>query len=198
MASRRNPRPTPPAAVETDERDALELSSAENADLCAGCARCCETVSIEVDAPRSAWEYDQWVWVLHHESLELYLEKPERWFLHIETRCSKLDAHNRCSIHGRHPILCREYDPRVCERRLPLSDVVAWFKDADQLEAWIRRTRPAHWRRLQAWRREKSEPAARPRRSPVVEALVRIAEPGQAGHEPATHLPERKAARRRR
>ena len=119
----------PTAEPEEDLRDALELPASENADLCAGCTRCCETVSIEVDAPRSAWEYDQWVWVLHHRSLELYLEKPERWYLHIETRCTQLNAEGRCSIYGKHPVLCREYDPRECERRLPLGDIAAWFKD---------------------------------------------------------------------
>ncbi len=189
----------PPVVDLTDDtRDALELSSGENADLCQGCSRCCETVSIEVDAPRSAWEYDQWVWVLHHENLELYLEKPERWFLHIETRCSKLDRNGRCSIHGKHPILCREYDPRVCERRLPLSDVMAWFKNADELERWIRRKRPAHWKRLEAWRRTKIGRMARRAPKLPLAALVQIAEPGTVGHEPATHLPERKVARKRR
>jgi Fe-S-cluster containining protein len=189
----------PPVVDLTDDaRDALELSSGENADLCKGCARCCETVSIEVDAPRSAWEYDQWVWVLHHENLELYLEKPERWFLHIETRCSKLDRHGRCSIHGKHPILCREYDPRVCERRLPLSDIMAWFKNADDLERWLRRKRPAHWKRLEAWRKAKIGKAARKAPKLPLAALVQIAEPGAAGHEPATHLPARKVARKSR
>src|SRR6185436_19148127 len=72
---------TPPP----DTRIALQLPASENADLCSGCTRCCETVSIEVDTPRSPWEYDQWIWVLHHQNLEVYVERPERWFLHIET-----------------------------------------------------------------------------------------------------------------
>src|SRR5207253_3156380 len=58
------------------------------------------------------------------------------------------------SIYGRHPVLCREYDPRTCERRLPLSDIRAWFADAEQLEAWIQRERPAHWKRLTAYRND--------------------------------------------
>jgi Fe-S-cluster containining protein len=141
--------------------------------------------------------------VLHHRSLEVYVEKPERWFLHIETRCDQLNAEGRCSIHGSHPILCREYDPRVCERRLPLLDIVAWFKNAGELEAWLRTQRPSHWKRLEAWRQskirsaEKANRAKRPARLPLA-ALVQIAEAGSASHEPATHLPERKVARKRR
>ena len=191
-----------PAAM-LDRREALELPASENADLCAGCTRCCETVSIEVDAPRSAWEYDQWVWVLHHRGLELYVEKPERWLLHIETRCGKLNDQGRCSIHGSHPVLCREYDPRVCERRLPLADIVAWFHDAEELESWLRSRRPSHWRRLVAWRMHKAgeAPVAPPARNgqaqALAQALVQIAEAGLAGHEPATHLPPRRVARKR-
>lgn len=186
----------------TDVRDALELPASENADLCSGCTRCCETVSIEVDAPRAAWEYDQWVWVLHHRGLELYVEKPERWLLHIETRCEKLNDQGRCSIHGKHPVLCREYDPRVCERRLPLADVVAWFHDADELEAWLKSTRPSHWKRLEAWRAEKAgmaggAPEGTRNGLALAQALVQIGEVARAGHEPATHLPQRKVARKR-
>ena len=36
------------ALLSDEKRDALELSADENADLCSGCSRCCESVSIEV------------------------------------------------------------------------------------------------------------------------------------------------------
>jgi hypothetical protein len=168
---------TAPVALE-DGRDALQLSSAENADLCAGCVRCCSYITIEVDAPRAAWEYDQWIWALDHHGVGLYLERPEKWFVHFETTCRHLNRHGRCGIHGRHPVLCREYDPRSCERRLPLADIVAWFHDGAELEAWIREKRPAHHRRLLAYR------SAMPPVPPVANGeserrggLVSIAEP---------------------
>ncbi len=169
------------------ERDALALSADENASLCAGCTRCCETVSIEVDAPRAPWEYDQWIWVLHHRNLEIYVEKPEAWYLHIETKCTQLQDDGHCRIYGRHPVLCRQYDPRDCERRAPLSDIVAWFKTAEDLEAWLRLKRPAHWRRLVAHRGE--QPPSAP--TGLAAALVQIA--GTA-HVPATHLPPRETS----
>lgn len=141
--------------VEEDGRDAKELSATENADLCAGCVACCTYITVEVDAPRAAWEYDQWIWALHHEGIEMYVERPEHWFLHIATRCRQLKSDGRCSIHGRHPVLCREYDPRSCERRLPLADQRAWFHDAGEFEAWIARERPSHWKRLMAYRKDR-------------------------------------------
>jgi Fe-S-cluster containining protein len=152
-------RDTPAPPVDDDGRSALELTSAENADLCAGCVKCCTYITVEIDAPRAAWEYDQWTWALHHANVNLYLEKPERWFLHFDTTCRQLQPNGRCAIHGRHPVLCRDYDPRSCERRLPLADIVAWFHNAEEFEAWIRDKRPTHWKRLAEYRRT---PAATP------------------------------------
>ncbi len=173
----KKPGDTPPA-----ELSALELSPTTNADLCAGCSRCCETVSIEIDKPRTNHEYDQWIWVLHHENLEIYLEKPERWYLHIESRCAHLNSQQRCDIYGRHPVLCREYDPRDCERRAPLSDIVAWFKTAEDLEQWMAKVRPAHYKRMMAWRKDTVQAppradARKDRATAMARALITIAEP---------------------
>ena len=135
-------------------RSARELTDEENADLCSGCVKCCTYITIEIDPPRAAWEYDQWIWALHHRNIQLYVERPERWFVHVEAVCEQLNAEGRCSIYGRHPVLCREYDPRSCERRLPLADVRAWFENAAQLEEWIHTRRPKHWERLLQYRND--------------------------------------------
>ena len=145
---------TAPAPEVADERDAKQLSEEENADLCRGCVKCCTYITVEIDAPRSAWEYDQWIWALYHRGIQLYVETPERWFVHFETVCEKLDASGRCSIYGRHPVLCREYDPRTCERRVPLTEIRAWFDRGEELEDWLREHRPAHYRRLMEYRKD--------------------------------------------
>lgn len=189
--------------LDDSTRDALDLTPEQNADLCAGCSRCCESVSIEIDKPRTNHEYDQWIWVLHHQNLEIYLEKPERWYLHIETKCAHLNAAQRCDIYGRHPVLCREYDPRSCERRAPLSDIAAWFKTAADLEQWLAATRPAHYKRMMAWRKDtvQAPPRADARRDralALARALVTIGEPAapaSGGREPATRRPAREAVR---
>ena len=173
-----------PAAVEEDGRDARALSAGENADLCSGCVRCCTYLTVEIDAPRAAWEYDQWVWALHHEHVNLYLERPERWFLHFETRCRQLQPSGRCGIHGRHPVLCRDYDPRSCERRLPLADVIAWFHTAEEFESWIRARRPRHFERLLAYRLAPAHadaPAAAPGFVPLHALLAESVAPRRRG-----------------
>ena len=114
--------PAPAATVVADDkRDPKELSGDENARLCEGCVKCCTYITVEIDPPRAAWEYDQWIWALYHRGIQLYVEMPEAWYVHFETVCEKLDDSGRCSIYGRHPVLCREYDPRTCERRVPLT-----------------------------------------------------------------------------
>jgi Fe-S-cluster containining protein len=163
-----------------DGRSAHDLSPEENANLCAGCVKCCTYITVQIDNPRAAWEYDQWIWALHHRGVSLYLEKPEAWFLHFETVCDHLGAEGRCAIHGNHPVLCRDYDPRSCERRLPLADIVRWFDNGSSLEAWLRERRPAHFRRLLEHRR--GMPAGPPRAEaarsrPPAAALISIGEP---------------------
>jgi len=104
----------------------------------------------------------------------MYVEQPEKWFVYVPTRCRQLSHEGRCSIWGRHPVLCRDYDPRSCERRYPLSGIRAWFKNAEELEAWVRATRPAHWRRIEAYRVQ--QPAAPPKaRGRAAQRLVQIA-----------------------
>ncbi len=192
----------PTLHVVDDARTARALAPEENARLCEGCVRCCTYITVEVDAPRAAWEYDQWIWALHHGGIEMYVERPERWFLHVETRCRQLGHDGRCAIHGRHPVLCREYDPRSCERRLPLADIRAWFHDAAELETWLARERPAHWARLMAYREDR---AAAPTHVHLplipVEALVGLAGANRSAPRYAPALaaaPARRAARRLR
>ena len=83
-------------------------------------------------------------------------------------------------------MLCREYDPRSCERRAPLSDIVAWFKNAAELETWMARTRPAHYKRMMAWRKDTVQgppkaDARRDRAQSLASALVAISEPASRG-----------------
>jgi Fe-S-cluster containining protein len=179
------------AAEPDDARPAVELSAQENADLCSGCVKCCTYITVEIDPPRASWEYDQWIWALHHQTIQLFVERPERWLLHIDTLCRQLDSQGRCSIYGRHPVLCREYDPRSCERRLPLA-VRAWFANAEQFEEWIRVHRPRHWKRLLDYRRDMppGPPVADGQaRGAIQEALVHI----EAG--PASGRPRRNGSR---
>ena len=186
--------PPPHDAPSGDRRDAMELSPDENARLCEGCVKCCTYITVEIDPPRAAWEYDQWIWALHHRGIQIYVEVPEAWFVLFETVCEKLNDAGRCSIYGRHPVLCREYDPRTCERRMP-SDMLAWFDRGEDLETWLSQHRPGHYRRLMAYRKDSPDgpPVADARKDRAAAAgLIRIGAGGAPAGTAAPAVPLRR------
>ena len=148
----------------TDETIPKEgpLSAAQCMTLCAGCQRCCTYVAVEVDAPDVPWMYDQYVWLLYHKSVWMYVEKGNKWFVQFETVCEKLAPSGACNVHGSHPVLCKEYDARSCERRGEMLDVTARFFDGDDLVRWLEAKRPKHYRRYKEWFDAAHAPAAPP------------------------------------
>src|SRR5688500_1896583 len=85
------------------------LTPAQNILLCTGCVRCCTYVAVEVDPPDTPWMYDQYIWLLYHKGVWMYVERGNRWYVQFETVCERLSPEGRCTIHGRHPVLCKEY-----------------------------------------------------------------------------------------
>ncbi len=142
--------PPIPLTVETIPETG-PLSAAQCMTLCSGCQRCCTYVAVEVDAPDVPWMYDQYIWLLYHKNIWMYVEKGNHWYVQFETVCEKLGPKGECRVHGDHPVLCMEYDARTCERRGELSDIVARFYDGADLVRWLEVKRPAHHRRYQAW-----------------------------------------------
>jgi hypothetical protein len=130
------------------------LDAAQSMMLCAGCVRCCTYVAVEVDSPDTPWQYDQYVWLLYHKNIWMYVEKGNHWYVQFETVCDKLSPQGQCMVHGEHPVLCKQYDARSCERRGELSDVIARFKDGHDLVRWIAEHRPKHHARYLAWFRK--------------------------------------------
>jgi hypothetical protein len=85
-------------------------------------------------------------------------------------------------------VLCREYDPRTCERRMP-SDMRAWFDRGEDLERWLEQNRPAHYRRLMEFRRDM------PAGPPVADARKdRAAAPGLVAIASTVSPPRRRKA----
>ncbi len=127
------------------------LTPAQGMALCQGCNRCCTYVSVEVDAPNVPWMYDQYVWLLEHRGVWMYVQTGNQWYVQFETVCEQLADDNRCKIHGRHPVLCKEYDARSCERRGELTQILARFYRGDDLVRWLEANRPVHYRRYREW-----------------------------------------------
>ena len=157
-------KPAPAAIPLTAEAIPEEgpLSPAQNMMLCAGCVRCCTYVAVEVDAPDTPWQYDQYVWLLYHKNIWMYVEKGNHWYVQFETVCDKLSPAGGCNVHGSHPVLCKKYDARSCERRGELSDMIARFHDGHDLVRWLAEKRPKHHARYAAWFAKEHGTVARP------------------------------------
>ena len=82
---------------------------------CTGCvAHCCRYVAVEIDRPRSKWQYDQIYWMLLHAGVSLFVDPAGKWYIEFRTRCEQLAEDNRCAIYDRRPNLCKQYEVVDC------------------------------------------------------------------------------------
>ena len=84
---------------------------------CDGCiAHCCRYVAVEIERPRSHWQFDQIRWMLLHENVSVYVGSDRHWYVEFRTRCRALGDDYRCQIYEDRPDLCREYKVETCPR----------------------------------------------------------------------------------
>jgi Fe-S-cluster containining protein len=125
---------------------------------CFDCAKCCTYVAVEIDAPTTNAEYDQIVWYLYHERVEVFVDWEDAWHVLFRTRCEKLSSAGMCGVYDTRPAICKDFDWRACERRYTPEDgspdKLAWL-DAEGFLAWFEAKRPRAFARYQAHLRKK-------------------------------------------
>jgi Fe-S-cluster containining protein len=84
---------------------------------CFECAKCCSYVAVEIDSPTTNAEYDQIVWYLYHENVEVFVDWEDAWHVLFRTRCEKLTSAGMCGVYERRPAICKDFDWRACEQR---------------------------------------------------------------------------------
>ncbi len=96
-------------------RESLTTGKPKNCSDCR--ARCCRSVTIEIDTPRSKRDIDEVKWFVLHENTVVYIDYENKWNVEFGTRCTALTDANRCSIYQDRPIICRQYPKKgdVCE-----------------------------------------------------------------------------------
>jgi len=107
---------------------------------CAQClpAKCCRYFSLEVDRPRSKRDYDDFLWMLAHENVSIYVEG-KKWFLMVHNQCHFLDTDtNMCKIYDKRPKMCREHSVDDCEWHGPY-EFDHHFKSYDELKKWMKK-----------------------------------------------------------
>jgi Fe-S-cluster containining protein len=75
---------------------------------------CCTYITQEIDAPRSIYDFDVWLWMLYHQDVQFYKEDGV-WHLKILNHCLNLQPDGRCGIYETRPIICREHENDFCE-----------------------------------------------------------------------------------
>lgn len=101
-------------------------------ESCAKCSACCFNVSVEVDAPEDDNDVDQYVWLLLHEGVTMYVEGGD-WHVEFKCRCKALAADGTCGIYEDRPKICRDYCPSECLRHGEGDFFDEYFKTPQEL-----------------------------------------------------------------
>jgi Fe-S-cluster containining protein len=104
--------------------------------LCEQCtAACCRYVSLPIDKPTRARDYDDIRWYLLHEHLSVFVEDGD-WYLQIQTPCRHIGPDNLCQVYETRPEICREYQPKDCDYAAGPYQYEHHFTHAEQIEAY--------------------------------------------------------------
>lgn len=103
---------------------------------CNQCARCCQYFCVEVDAPDTMEEIDDYAWIIAHEGASIHIEDDD-WHLYVRSRCKYLGENGACGIYEKRPNICRQHTPGECEMNsdhdLDYDDADVIITDIDQL-----------------------------------------------------------------
>jgi len=157
-------------------RVVLPLSLAKITPTCDGCvAHCCRYVAVEIETPRSRWQFDQVRWLLLHENVAVYVGTDRRWYVEFRTKCRALGDDHRCTIYPERPDLCRAYEVKTCPRWASGKAYLVRF-ESDREYADYLALPPAE---RPGARRASTKPVSRPRRRPA-RVRARSGGPGRA------------------
>lgn len=81
---------------------------------CRSCARCCNYVCVQIDAPRERSHFEELAWLIAHRGVCIRVEK-RSWYVLVETPCRYLNARKRCDIYEGRPSICKRYQPGSCD-----------------------------------------------------------------------------------
>ena len=108
---------------------------------CSRCmpSKCCTYITEPLDTPRSKADFDQLLWQVSHQGVEVYKDS-SGWYLLVTGRCEHLQPDGACGIYEARPQICRDYDNDWCELDAPAHDgFLLHFRDYHELLEYCRR-----------------------------------------------------------
>jgi len=121
---------------------------------CMECTQCCHYVAIEIDEPETRQEFDNIRWYLYHPGIEVYVDHEETWNVLVHSTCQHLQSDGACGIYETRPQICRDFSERECEPNTGETAEQVLFRNADDLDAWMRISRT--YERLEREERKRS------------------------------------------
>ena len=110
-------------------------------ERCIQCgSKCCTYFCFQIDEPDDMAEFEDVRWYLCHEGVSVHIDDEGDWYIHIASRCDKLDASGRCTLYDDRPLICRRYDPDNCDASDHEYDHRHEFNTPEELEAYARKT----------------------------------------------------------
>ena len=117
----------------------------KNKKLCANCDLCCRYITVGIDKPTTKAEYDNIIWQLLHENINVFVDHDNDWFVEFMTPCSKLNQTTKlCTIYETRPKICRDYKQFDCVRYNNEPAEKIYFKTAYDFEKYLTRAGNGH------------------------------------------------------
>jgi len=111
-------------------------------DDCKKCnQKCCRYISVSLDQPQEAADFDQMRWLILHQDTGIYIDN-DNWYLEIKTPCSMLEQDGNCKMYEDRPELCKEYGSDLSDSWCegfgnPYLDYDHYFSDIKELDQYI-------------------------------------------------------------
>jgi Fe-S-cluster containining protein len=103
---------------------------------CEGCDHCCRYIALQIDTPRKKADFENIRWYLLHRSVSIVIDWDGAWILQFDTPCDWL-VDGKCTHYELRPEICREYDPKECERYLPSQSYKFLLKTEADLQKYV-------------------------------------------------------------
>jgi uncharacterized protein len=100
---------------------------------CKLCGKCCHNVSVEVDEPETDEELDEYLWLILHKGVTIYINE-DQWYVEFQTPCKMLDKKRKCRIYDQRPELCKKYSSKNCLHHGEGDYFDHYFKTAEELK----------------------------------------------------------------
>lgn len=129
----------------------IKITPENKCSFCEG-SKCCNHISMEIDTPKTMEDFDQLLWKISHNQIEIYKDEGSWHLMVTAVPCNHLLPSGACGIYEKRPMICREYSNEYCEFDSSAEDDFdLYFKDYESLEKYCRKRFTKWDKRFKKW-----------------------------------------------